>query len=490
MDYNAIKEQWLIKHNIKQLDILSILSKLEQPRLDYGDLYFQSSYHETWVLENRIIKNSFYNIDQGVGVRAITGEKIGFSYANEIKKNKLIECVKLACNIVAQPGQLHIANSTVEKNAFHYPTINHYYTDLDPIKSFTNEEKIAILHHIDTIARLEDQRVHDVTVSLSGGYDQIFIYATDGTLAMDIRPLVQLSISVLVEDSGKRECGYSGLGGRFNYDFFLSEDKGYINAEYWAREAVRIALVNLSAIAAPAGMLPVVLGSGWPGVLLHEAVGHGLEGDFIRRHTSIYSGKIGQKVASNLCTVVDDGTCFGLPGSLNIDDEGVPGQYNILIENGILKGYMHDKLSARILGMQPTGNGRRESYAHLPMPRMTNTYMLAGNSTPPEIIDSIEYGIFAPNIAGGQVDITSGNFVFSTAEAWLIEKGRITKPVKGVTLIGSGSEVMHKVSMVGNDLFFDKGLGICNKDGQNIPVGIGQPTLKIDSITVGGTAIN
>ncbi|WWP01911.1 MAG: metalloprotease TldD [Candidatus Dasytiphilus stammeri] len=490
LDYNVIKEQWLIKHNIKQSDILSILSNLAEPRLDYGDLYFQSSYHETWVLENSMIKNSFYNIDQGVGVRAITGEKIGFSYANEIKKNKLIECVKLACNIVAQPGKLHIVNSTVAKKSFHSPTLNHYYTDLDPIKSLTNEAKIAILHHIDTIARLEDQRVHDVTASLSGGYDQIFIYATDGTLAMDIRPLVQLSISVLVEESGKRECGSSGLGGRFNYDFFLSEDKGYINAEDWAREAVRIALVNLSASAAPAGMLPVVLGAGWPGVLLHEAVGHGLEGDFIRRHTSIYNGKIGEKVASNLCTVVDDGTCFGLPGSLNIDDEGVPGQYNILIDNGILKGYMHDKLSARILGMQPTGNGRRESYAHLPMPRMTNTYMLAGNSTTTEIIDSIEYGIFAPKIAGGQVDITSGNFVFSTAEAWLIEKGRITKPVKGATLIGSGSEVMNKISMVGNDLVIDKGLGICNKDGQNIPVGIGQPTLKIDSITVGGTAIN
>ncbi|WWP01394.1 MAG: metalloprotease TldD [Candidatus Dasytiphilus stammeri] len=494
MDYNVIKEQWLIKHNIKQSEILSILSQLEKPRLDYGDLYFQSSYHETWVLENRMIKNSFYNIDQGVGVRAITGEKIGFSYTNEIKKNKLIECVKFAGNIVAQPGKLPIANSKVERNNFNYPVtaINHYYTDLDPIKSFTNEEKIAILHRIDTIARLEDPRVHDVTATLSGGYDQIFIYATDGTLAMDIRPSVQLSISVLVEESGKRECGSSGLGGRFNYDFFLGKEKGkgYINAEYWAREAVRIALVNLSAIAAPAGMLPVVLGSGWPGVLLHEAVGHGLEGDFIRRNTSIYSGKIGEQVASTLCTVVDDGTCLGLRGSLNIDDEGVPGQYNILIEKGILKGYMHDKLSARMLGMQPTGNGRRESYAHLPMPRMTNTYMLAGNSTTTEIIDSIEEGLFAPNLAGGQVDITSGNFVFSTAEAWLIEKGRITKPVKGATIIGSGSEVMHKISMVGNDLVINKGLGICNKDGQNIPVGIGQPTLKIDSITVGGTAIN
>jgi len=293
---------------------------------------------------------------------------------------------------------------------------------------------------------------------------------------------------VLVEEDGKRERGGSGGGGRFGYDYFLELVDGEARVDTFAREAVRMALINLSAVAAPAGAMPVVLGAGWPGVLLHEAVGHGLEGDFNRRGTSVFSGQVGQSVASSLCTVVDDGTLPGLRGSLAIDDEGVPGQYNVLIENGILKGYMQDKLNARLMGVAPTGNGRRESYAHLPMPRMTNTYMLAGQSTPEEIIASVEYGLYAPNFGGGQVDITSGKFVFSTSEAYLIEKGRITRPVKGATLIGSGIEAMQQISMVGNDLALDKGVGVCGKEGQSLPVGVGQPTLKLDKLTVGGTA--
>lgn len=328
----------------------------------------------------------------------------------------------------------------------------------------------------------------EVNASLTGVYEQVLVAATDGTLAADIRPLVRLSVSVLVEHEGKRERGGSGGGGRYGYEYFLGIHQGQVLAEQYAKEAVRMALVNLSAIAAPAGMMPVVLGAGWPGVLLHEAVGHGLEGDFNRRGTSVFSGQIGELVASPLCTVVDDGTIAGRRGSLAIDDEGVPGQYNVLIENGVLKNYIQDKLNARLMGVAPTGNARRESYAHLPMPRMTNTYMLAGSSTPEDIIASVDKGIYAPNFGGGQVDITSGKFVFSTSEAYLIEKGKITSPVKGATLIGSGVEAMQQISMVGNDLALDKGVGVCGKEGQSVPVGVGQPTLKLDKMTVGGTA--
>ena len=368
--------------------------------------------------------------------------------------------------------------------------VNHraLYPMNDPLQSPAREEKIALLHRVDSAARAADKRVQEVSASLTGVYELVLVAATDGTLAADVRPLVRLSVSVLVEEDGKRERGSSGGGGRTGYDFFPADEAGEVRAERWAREAVRMALVNLSAVAAPAGSIPVVLGAGWPGVLLHEAVGHGLEGDFNRRGTSMFSGQMGKQVASELCTVVDDGTISGLRGSLAIDDEGVPGQYNVLIENGVLKGYMQDKLNARLMGVAPTGNGRRESYAHLPMPRMTNTYMLAGQSTPQEIIESVEYGLYAPNFGGGQVDITSGKFVFSTSEAYLIEKGKVTRPVKGATLIGSGIEAMQQISMVGNDLALDKGVGVCGKEGQSLPVGVGQPTLKLDRLTVGGTA--
>jgi len=481
MTLNLVSEQLLTANNINHQDLFTLLGQLSERRLDYADLYFQSSYHESWVLEDRIIKDGSYNIDQGVGVRAISGEKTGFAYADQITLNALTQSANAARSIVREQGYGRTKTLGAVAHRSLYPA-------LDPLQSLSREDKIALLHRVDSAARAADKRVQEVTASLSGVYELILVAATDGTLATDIRPLVRLSVSVQVEDDGKRERGSAGGGGRSGYEFFLADENGEVRAEAWAREAVRMALVNLSAIAAPAGTIPVVLGAGWPGVLLHEAVGHGLEGDFNRRGTSVFSGQMGQLVASELCTVVDDGTIDGLRGSLAIDDEGVPGQYNVLIENGILKGYMQDKLNARLMGVQPTGNGRRESYAHLPMPRMTNTYMLAGQSTPQDIIESVEYGLYAPNFGGGQVDITSGKFVFSTSEAYLIEKGKVTKPVKGATLIGSGIEAMQQISMVGNDLALDKGVGVCGKEGQSLPVGVGQPTLKLDKLTVGGTA--
>ncbi|WNN44767.1 MULTISPECIES: metalloprotease TldD [Winslowiella] len=481
MTLNLVSEQLLTANNINHQDLFTLLGQLSERRLDYADLYFQSSYHESWVLEDRIIKDGSYNIDQGVGVRAISGEKTGFAYADQITLNALTQSANAARSIVREQGDGRTKTLGAVAHRSLYPA-------LDPLQSLSREDKIALLHRVDSAARAADKRVQEVTASLSGVYELILVAATDGTLATDIRPLVRLSVSVQVEDDGKRERGSAGGGGRSGYEFFLADENGEVRAEAWAREAVRMALVNLSAIAAPAGTIPVVLGAGWPGVLLHEAVGHGLEGDFNRRGTSVFSGQMGQLVASELCTVVDDGTIDGLRGSLAIDDEGVPGQYNVLIENGILKGYMQDKLNARLMGVQPTGNGRRESYAHLPMPRMTNTYMLAGQSTPQDIIESVEYGLYAPNFGGGQVDITSGKFVFSTSEAYLIEKGKVTKPVKGATLIGSGIEAMQQISMVGNDLALDKGVGVCGKEGQSLPVGVGQPTLKLDKLTVGGTA--
>lgn len=414
-------------------------------------------------------------------MRAISGEKTGFAYADQINLLALEQSAQAARTIVRDSGDGKVQTlGAVE----HSPL----YTSLDPLQSMSREEKLDILRRVDKVAREADKRVQEVTASLSGVYELILVAATDGTLAADVRPLVRLSVSVLVEEDGKRERGASGGGGRFGYEFFLADLDGEVRADAWAKEAVRMALVNLSAVAAPAGTMPVVLGAGWPGVLLHEAVGHGLEGDFNRRGTSVFSGQVGELVASELCTVVDDGTIVDRRGSVAIDDEGTPGQYNVLIENGILKGYMQDKLNARLMGMTPTGNGRRESYAHLPMPRMTNTYMLPGKSTPQEIIESVEYGIYAPNFGGGQVDITSGKFVFSTSEAYLIENGKVTKPVKGATLIGSGIETMQQISMVGNDLKLDNGVGVCGKEGQSLPVGVGQPTLKVDNLTVGGTA--
>jgi len=481
MKLNLVSEHLLTQNTLTHQDLSRVLSQLSERQLDYGDLYFQSSMHESWGLEDNIIKEGSWHIDQGVGIRAISGEKTGFAYADQLTLQALEQSATAARSIVQEQGNGRVRTLAAIEHKALYPAVN-------PLDSLTREDKISLLHRVNRVARDADPRVQEVSVHLSGVYEEVLVAATDGTFAADIRPLVRLSISVQVEDQGKREHGSCGGGGRTGYEFFLLDEQGETRCDGWAKEAVRMALVNLSAIAAPAGTLPVVLGAGWPGVLLHEAVGHGLEGDFNRRGTSMFSGQMGQLVASELCTVVDDGTLSGLRGSIAIDDEGVPGQYNVLIENGVLKGFIQDKLNARLMGLPPTGNGRRESYAHLPMPRMTNTYMLAGKSTPQEIIESVDYGIYAPNFGGGQVDITSGKFVFSTSEAYLIEKGKITSPVKGATLIGSGIEAMQQISMVGNDLALDKGVGVCGKEGQSVPVGVGQPTLKLDRLTVGGTA--
>ena len=444
--------------------------------IDYADLYFQRTWQEGWVLEDGEVKEASYNIDGGVGVRALAGEKTGFAYSNQITADALMDTGRTASGIVRSgkqlPGQRVVPVSAAAR-----------YAGIDPLAGLTAEEKVAMLKQADRVARAADPSISQVSASLSGTYEVVLVRASDGTLAADVRPLVRFNVSVIVEQNGRRERGGHGGGGRTDYRYFLEEDR----AMGYAREALRQALVNLEAIAAPAGSMPVVMGAGWSGVLLHEAVGHGLEGDFNRKGSSAYSGQVGQKVASSLCTIVDDGTLAGRRGSLSVDDEGTPTQCTTLIENGVLKGYMQDKLNARLMGVAATGNGRRESYAHLPMPRMTNTYMLAGESDPEEIIRSVKKGIYCANLGGGQVDITSGKFVFSTSEAYLIEDGKITAPVKGATLIGNGPEAMSRVSMVGNDLALDSGVGTCGKDGQSVPVGVGQPTLKIDAITVGGT---
>ncbi len=480
MSINQVEEALLAPGGLTAQDVAETLSSIATRQIDYADIYFQSSWHESLVLEDSIIKDGSFNIDCGVGVRAVTGEKTGFAYADQIQLDGLRQST-LAARGIAQQGQ----NGQVQ--AFRRSDNQHYYAALNPLACWEKQQKTELLKSLDAYIRTKEPLVKEVSISLSGVHEQMLVAATDGTYAGDVRPLVRLSISVLAEKGDRRERGSSGGGGRFGYDFFIGEEDGVQRAFHFADEAIRMALVNLEADAAPAGTMPVVLGSGWPGVLLHEAVGHGLEGDFNRKGSSVFSGKIGSQVTSPLCTIVDDGTLKDLRGSLNVDDEGVNGQYNTLIENGVLQGYMQDKLNARLMGVNPTGNGRRESYAHLPMPRMTNTYMLPGQHTPEEIIATVKKGLYAPNFGGGQVDITSGKFVFSTSEAYLIENGKITRPVKGATLIGSGIEAMQQVSMVGNDLSIDRGVGVCGKAGQSIPVGVGQPTLKLDSITVGGT---
>lgn len=479
---NNVETELLTDSQLDQHFLQQTLTNICSQQIDFADLYFQASSHESWMLEDGIVKEGSYNIERGVGVRAISGEKTGFAYSDDISPLAISQAADAAKGI-ASAGKSAVVKAFTA-NPDHKIKI---YQTVDPLGSLSQEQKISLLHEVEAHARKQDQRVNQVIVSLSGVYEKILVAATDGTYATDIRPLVRLNCSVLVEENGKRERGSSGGGARTDYSYFFEVINGKVQYQIYAEEAVRQALVNLSAIDAPAGCFPVVLGAGWPGVLLHEAVGHGLEGDFNRKGSSAFSGKIGQQVASSLCTVVDDGTLSNRRGSLNIDDEGTPAQYNVLIENGILKGYMQDKHNAHLMGVKPTGNGRRESYAHLPMPRMTNTYMLPGKDSPKDIISSVEYGIYAPNFAGGQVDITSGKFVFTTAEAYLIENGKITSPVKGATLIGSGPEAMKKVSMVGNDLKLDAGVGVCGKDGQSVPVGVGQPTLKVDEMTVGGT---
>jgi TldD protein len=454
----------------------NVLGKILGNSIDNADLYFQASYSESWVLEDSIIKGGSYNLDRGVGVRAMSGDKTGFAYSDDILLSALEQAAMAARTISTHNGINAIKSSQWRRG-------NELYLPINPLISATENDKVALLQKIDAYTRKQDPRVIQVCVTLAAEYETVLIMASDGHLAADVRPLVRLNVSVVVEQNGRREQGYAGGGGRFDYQYFLTNDVGF---EY-AKEAVRQALVNLEGIDAPAGSMPVVLGPGWPGVLLHEAVGHGLEADFNRKGTSIYSGKMGERVASALCTVVDNGALPNRRGSLNVDDEGTPTQCTVLIENGILRNYMQDKRNARLMGMKSTGNGRRESYASMPMPRMTNTYLQAGDSAPEDIIASVKKGLYAVNFGGGQVDITSGKFVFSASEAYLIENGKITVPVKGATLIGNGPEVLSYVSMVGNDLQLDTGIGICGKDGQSVPVGVGQPTVKVDKLTVGGT---
>ncbi|MCX4187584.1 metalloprotease TldD [Methylophaga sp. OBS4] len=472
-----VQQQLLLPAGLTDNDLENALATTMTRGVDYADLYFQQSRQESWVLEDGIIKDGGYHLEQGVGVRACSGEKTGFAYSDDLVLPALHKASKAAQAISRQGKEASCA-------VWQRQTIPRLYSHHDPILALSVEEKLSLLREADAAARAADSRVKQVNVSLAGGVDTVLIVASDGAYATDIRPLVRMNVSVIVEANGRRERGNAGGGRRMDYRYFQNNNLAVV----YAKEAVRLALVNLEAVAAPAGTMPVVLGNGWPGVLLHEAVGHGLEGDFNRRGTSAFSGRMGEQVASPLCTVVDDGTLEFRRGSLTIDDEGEQAQYTTLIEQGRLTGYMQDKHNARLMGTRSTGNGRRESYAHLPMPRMTNTYMLPGEHKAEEIIASVDKGIYAVNFGGGQVDITSGKFVFSTSEAYLIENGKITQPVKGATLIGNGPEVMQRISMVADDLELDTGVGNCGKEGQSVPVGVGQPTLKVDALTVGGTA--
>ena len=448
------------------------------PGVDFGDLYFQHARRESWTVEDGIVRDGAHSIEQGVGVRAISGEKTGFAYSDEINTEALMVASRSARAISKGAGGDGVPVRSLSRG-----NGRALYPAEDPVDSLGNEEKVEALRRIDKLLRAADPRVKQVMVSLAGGVDTVLVARSDGVLAADVRPLVRFNVQVIVEQNGRRESGYTGGGGRYSYAELFADGK----PEAWGREALRQALVNLDAVDAPAGVMPVVLGNGWPGVLLHEAVGHGLEGDFNRKGTSTYAGRMGQRVASPGVTIVDDGTLPGRRGSLNVDDEGQPTECTTLIEDGVLVGYMQDSLNARLMGMKPTGNGRRESFAHLPMPRMTNTYMLAGKHDPEEMIRSVKKGLYAVNFGGGQVDITSGKYVFSATEAYLIEDGKVTAPVKGATLIGNGPETMQKVRMIGHDLALDEGVGVCGKDGQSVPVGVGQPSLLIDGITVGGT---
>ncbi len=470
-------ERLLGPAGLERRDLDTLLGRVMGRAVDAADIYIQSLRQEAWTLEDGRVKDASHMIEQGAGIRAISGEKTGFAYSDELVMPALSAATEAARAITRQGGDGGV-------QAWHASRPAPLYPDIDPLGTLADEQKIALLERLDAVTRAVDPRIREVVVSLIGVYELILVAASDGTLATDVRPLIRVNVAAIAEQDGRREQGFSGGGGRFGYGWLLEDGR----AEEFAREAARQALVNLDAVAAPAGTMPVVLGPGWPGVLLHEAIGHGLEGDFNRRGTSAFSGRIGQRVASPLCTIVDDGTLPGRRGSLTIDDEGTPSSCTTLIENGVLKGYLQDKLNARLMGTHSTGNGRRESFAHLPMPRMTNTYMLAGPHDPAEIIASVERGLYAVNFGGGQVDITSGKFVFSASEAYLIENGRITTPVKGATLIGNGPDVLTRVSMVGSDLKLDAGVGVCGKEGQSVPVGVGQPTLKVDALTVGGTA--
>ena len=476
MILETAKTTLLAPFDLEAQKLERVFGTLAARKVDYADLYFQYSRYEGWSLEEGIVKSGSFNIEQGVGVRAISGEKTAFAYSDEISFAALQDAAK-ATRAIAAAGQAKKTKVAVRG------TPVPLYRDVDPIESLPADAKVALLEKLERKCRALDPRITQVMASLGGEYEVVLIARADGAISADVRPLVRLSVQVIAEANGRRESGSSGGGGRSDYSHFTDEA-----LERYARQAVSQALTNLEARPAPAGTMTVVLGPGWPGVLLHEAVGHGLEGDFNRKGSSAFSGRLGQRVASPGVTVVDDGTLPGRRGSLTVDDEGTPTQRTVLIEDGVLRGYMQDSLNARLLGMPLTGNARRESFAHVTLPRMTNTYMLAGPHDPKEIIASVPRGIYATNFGGGQVDITSGKFVFSAAEAYLIENGKVTQPVKGATLIGNGPDVLTRVTMIGNDLELDAGIGTCGKEGQSVPVGVGQPTLKIEGLTVGGTA--
>ena len=465
----------LAPFDLESAKLERVFGTLSARKVDHADLYFQYSRYEGWSLEEGIVKSGSFNIEQGVGVRALSGEKTAFAYSDEISFDALQDAAK-ATRAIASAGQ----SRRVKAGSNNFP--RPLYRAIDPVASLDSARKVALLEKLERKCRALDPRITQVMASLAGEYEVVLIARADGTLAADVRPLVRISVQVIAEANGRRETGSSGGGGRTDYAYFTDEV-----LDRYARQAVSQALVNLAARPAPAGTMTVVLGPGWPGVLLHEAVGHGLEGDFNRKGSSAFSGRLGERVAARGVTVIDDGTLPGRRGSLTVDDEGNPTQRNVLIEDGVLRGYLQDSLNARLMKMPLTGNARRESFAHLTLPRMTNTYMLAGHHDPQEIIASVPRGLYATNFGGGQVDITNGKFVFSAAEAYLIENGKITTPVKGAMLVGNGPDVLTRVTMIGNDLELDSGIGVCGKEGQSVPVGVGQPTLKIEGLTVGGT---
>jgi len=472
------KSLLLTPFGLDESHLARALAEIKANKVDEADLYFQYTRSEGWSLEEGIVKTGSFSIDQGVGVRAVSGEKTAFAYSDDISEASLLDAARTVRTIssAAQTGRIKTATKKIA-------SARSLYKGLDPIATLDSTAKVKLLEKVERLARAKDPRVAQVMAGLAAEYDVVMVARADGTLAADVRPLVRLSVTVIAEQKGRREMGSAGGGGRFGLAYF---DDAIIGQ--YVDEAVKAALTNLDARPAPAGEMTVVLGSGWPGILLHEAIGHGLEGDFNRKGSSAFSGRVGQRVAAKGVTVLDDGTLADRRGSLNVDDEGNASQRNVLIEDGILKGYIQDAMNARLTGVAPTGNGRRESYAHVPMPRMTNTYMLGGDKSPEEIVASIKKGLYATNFGGGQVDITSGKFVFSASEAYWVENGKILYPVKGATLVGSGPECLKRVSMIGNDMKLDSGVGTCGKEGQSVPVGVGQPTLRIDGLTVGGTA--
>lgn len=472
------RELLLTPFGLDESHLLRALSEIRAHKVDDADLYFQYTRSEGWSLEEGIVKTGSFSIDQGVGVRAVSGEKTAFAYSDDISEASLLDAARTVRSI-AGAGKSARVKAAAQKIA----GSRTLYPGTDPIATLDSTAKVALLEKVEQLARAKDPRVVQVMAGLAGEYDVVLVARADGTLAADVRPLVRLSVTVIAEQGGRREMGSSGGGGRFGLAYF---DEAMIRQ--YVDEAVGAALTNLESRPAPAGEMTVVLGPGWPGVLLHEAIGHGLEGDFNRKGSSAFSGRIGQRVAAKGVTVLDDGTIADRRGSLNVDDEGNTTQRNVLIEDGILQGYIQDAMNARLMKTGPTGNGRRESYAHIPMPRMTNTYMLGGDKAPEEIVASIERGLYATNFGGGQVDITSGKFVFSASEAWWVENGKILYPVKGATLVGNGPDALTRVTMIGNDMRLDSGVGTCGKEGQSVPVGVGQPTLRIDGLTVGGTA--